>query len=144
MFSLKFLSSAGGRWPKSHTSFPSFVNFRMLSCAPVPATQTKPFESTITVCSAVGHFSDGFVAPRVNDVPFLVELDQLRTLDAAVEASVGAAGFVGVRGRRAVEEPDVIVARIDADARDLLHAPLVRQPLGPERIDLVDGRAALV
>jgi hypothetical protein len=31
------------------------VNFRMLSCAAVPATQTKPFESGITVCIAVGH-----------------------------------------------------------------------------------------
>src|SRR5262245_40257472 len=35
-------------------NFPSFVNFRMLSCAAVPAIHTKPCRSTSTVCSAVG------------------------------------------------------------------------------------------
>jgi hypothetical protein len=82
--------------------------------------------------------------PGVDDVAFLIELDQFRALDAAVEATVGAAGFVRIRGRRAIQEPDVIVTRIDPDAGDLLHAPFVRQPFRPERIDLEDRCAALV
>jgi hypothetical protein len=89
-------------------------------------------------------FGLALLAPRAHDIAFLIELDQFGALDAAVEAAVGAAGFVRVRRRRAIQEPDVIVAGIDADAGDLLHAPLVRQPLRPERIDFEDGRAALI
>jgi hypothetical protein len=89
-------------------------------------------------------FSLALFAPRVNDVAFLIELDQLGALDTAVKASVGAARFVWIGGGGAVQEPDVIVAWIDPDARDLLHAPLVGQPLRPERIDLEDGRAPFV
>src|SRR6185503_3509336 len=83
-------------------------------------------------------------APGADDVALLIDLDQLRTLNAAVETAIGPACFVRVRGRRTVQEPDVIVARIDADAGNLLHAPLVRQPLRPERIDFEDWCATLV
>jgi hypothetical protein len=117
----------------------------MLSCAAVPATQTKPFESTMTVWQGGGPLLGlTLLPPRVDDVAFLIELDQFRSLDAAIQTAVGTAGFVRVRGGGAIQEPDVIVAGIDADAGDLLHAPLVRQPLRPERIDFEDGRAALV
>ena len=43
-------------------------------------------------------------------------------------------------GSSPVYEPDMVHV-VDVNARDLLHAPLVRQRLGPERIDEVPGRA---
>ena len=113
----------------------------MLSCAAVPDTQMNPFESAMTVCSAVGH--SGMVsgpAPGADDGAFLIQLDDLRSADAAVDPVLVAADLVRVGRRRPVDEPDVIVLRIDADPGDLLHAPAVGEPLGPERIDLEHRR----
>src|SRR5581483_10651869 len=84
-------------------------------------------------------------APRVHDLPVLIELDDFGTANAAEDArrSAVAADLVALAGRAAIEEPDVIHL-IDADAGDLLHAPAVGQRLRPERIDLEDRRAVLV
>src|SRR5262245_49795150 len=82
-------------------------------------------------------------APCMDDVAFLVELDQLGSSHAAFDAFVASTDLIAFGGLSAIQEPDVIHV-IHMDAGDLLHAPAIGQRLGPERIDLEDRRAALV
>ena len=74
-------------------------------------------------------------SPRMRDIAFLIELDELRSANAAVDPVIFSAGLVGIGFRPAIQKPDV-VALIDEDTRDLLHAPTIRQRLRPERIHL--------
>src|SRR5207247_8498575 len=74
-------------------------------------------------------------APRMNHIAFLIQFDELRSPHAAVDPVVFPAGFIGVRFRRTIQEPDVIVL-IDENTSHLLHAPPIGQGLRPERIHL--------
>src|SRR5206468_9072889 len=76
---------------------------------------------------------------RMRDIAFLIELDELRSANAAVDPVIFSADLVGIGFRRAIQKPDVVIL-IDEDTGDLLHAPSVRQRLRPERIDLEERR----
>ncbi len=145
LFSGIIPASAGGRWPKSHTTLPSRVYLMMLSCGWVPEIQMNPLVSAITVCSPVGHI--GWPAPphAAEHVALLIQLDQLGAAHAAQlrRRSAVAANLVLLGRVAPVQEPHV-VHRVDADPGDLLHAPPVGERLRPERVDAVLRRAALV
>ena len=119
----------------------------MLSSLASPAIQTNPFESTITVCSVSGPLRvKSRAAPGLTTLPcWSTSISSGPRTQHSAEAPEFAFGgqLDGEGGSAAIEEPDVIHL-VDPDPHDLLHAPLVRQRLGPERVDAVLGRAVLV
>ena len=84
-------------------------------------------------------------APCADDVALLVGFDELGSTHAAERGRGVPFGrqLDGEGGSTAVEEPDVIHV-VDKNPHDLLHAPLVRQRLGPERVDAVLRCAVVV
>jgi hypothetical protein len=82
-------------------------------------------------------------SPRTDHISLLIEFDQLRPANAAVDPVVFAADFVRVGFRRPIQEPDVVVS-IDKNTGDLLHAPSIRQRLRPEGIYPEQRRAIAV
>ena len=74
-------------------------------------------------------------APALEQVAVWIELEDGRSRDAAIGARRVGRRPVLVRPdlARAIEHPHVIVA-VDGERRDLLHDPLVRQRLRPERV----------
>jgi hypothetical protein len=83
-------------------------------------------------------------APRAHQPPVAVELEDGRRRCAAERARriQRCAALVLGQGPRPLDDPDVIVA-IDRDAGGLTDEPVVRQGLGPPRIDLELGRLPL-
>ncbi len=81
-------------------------------------------------------------SPGIEDIAFLIELDDLRSAHAAKRRSRAELRRQLDRhcGSSPVDEPDVLHV-IDVKTRDLLHAPLVRQRLGPKWINAILGRA---
>src|SRR5258706_9512780 len=79
-------------------------------------------------------------APRLDDVALLVELDHRRRREAAfgLVAPLGALVAV-VHGARTLADPDIVVL-VDENAADLSEDPILRQWLGPRRVDLEFGR----
>src|SRR5439155_21023383 len=77
-------------------------------------------------------------APRVHDVAVGVELQDLRPEHAALAPRRRGRRrqFVRTRVDAAVNRPDVVVF-VDVDVDNLLHAPFVRERLGPEGIDAI-------
>ena len=75
-------------------------------------------------------------APRLDHVARLVELDD-RGRGVAADRLVAALGaLVAIIHRaRALADPDIVVL-VDEDAADLPEDPIVRQRLGPARVDL--------
>ena len=81
-------------------------------------------------------------SPGIQDIALLIELDDLRPAHTAERRSRPEfrGQFDGQGSSSPVDEPDMVHV-VDVHARDLLHAPLVRQRFGPERIDSVLRRA---
>jgi len=76
-------------------------------------------------------------APRVDHVAVLIELEHGRRRRAAVRRRrrrLGVLLLAVERRAAAMDDPDVVVG-VDADADGAAHAPVVRQRLGPHRID---------
>ena len=119
----------------------------MLSCGAVPAIQTLPSRSTMMVCNAVGQTPKiSRTSPRLDHIAFLIQLDGLRSPDAAVDPRrvSAAADFIAIGCLRTIQEPDVAGLFFHIKARDLLHAPAIGQGLRPERVHLEHGRALRV
>src|SRR5713101_4590257 len=93
---------------------------------PIDAQRLEPAGPTWDVIGA---------SPSFENVAVGIELQDLRSEHAAFAARRlgGRAQLIGPRIGLAIQHPDVIVL-IHIDVDDLLHAPLVRQRLGPEGI----------
>ena len=72
-------------------------------------------------------------APGVDHIALGIEFDGLGTAHAASDARriAVAADFIAVGRRAAIQEPDVVVLFVHVQTRHLLHAPAIRQALGP-------------
>src|SRR5258706_10317859 len=79
-------------------------------------------------------------APRLDEVAILVELDNRRRREAAFGLVAPLGALVAVVHRTwALADPDIVVL-VDEDAADLSEDPILRQRLGPRRVDLEFGR----
>src|SRR5215831_275087 len=79
---------------------------------------------------------EGMVArpsPGVGHSAFLIQFDEFRPPNAAVNPVVFSSDFIRIRLRRTIQEPDVIVL-VDENSGHLLHAPSIGQGLWPEWI----------
>jgi hypothetical protein len=75
-------------------------------------------------------------APGLDDLSFLIELDDRRCRDAAPDTRRCSAALLTVGQRAgAMEDPDVIL-RVDIDAAGLADDPIVRERFRPGRVDL--------
>src|SRR5438309_2964965 len=83
--------------------------------------------------------SVSLAAPGPENVPVSVELDYFRTQDAAFGTRRRGHGaqFIGPGVVGPIDRPDVIVL-IYINVDDLLHAPFVRQSLGPKGVHAVN------
>ena len=79
----------------------------------------------------------------MDHIAFRIQFDELRSPDAAVDPVVFPADFIGVRFRRTIHEPDVVVL-IDEKTSHLLHAPPIGQGLRPKRIHLEQWRTIVI
>src|SRR6266700_2088481 len=79
-------------------------------------------------------------APGAKNVAILIELNHLGPQNATFGARRIGRGsqFIGSGITLAIDDPDVVVF-IDVDIHHLLHAPFVRQSLGPEWVYAVSG-----
>ncbi len=84
-------------------------------------------------------------APGVHDVAFLIQRNDLRTQHATQHGARIALGddLEGIGRVWTIQKPDDVVI-VNANSGDLLHAPLVRERLGPEWIHAIQRGAVLV